>query len=220
MSVSTNTSPPRTDRRQRRSAELRERLFRAALDLFAKQGFAETTVEDITNAADVGKGTFFNYFPSKDHLLIAFGEMQLEKLRGLVAEAARTAVPMPAFLRTLGVRMTEEPARNPSIVRALLQGNLSSSPVREAMCLNHLRAHELLTRLVKLGQDRDEIRGDLTAEEIAQVFRQTVFGTLLIWSVMAEGSLAARMHAAFDLLWNGIAPRPSPDRVTPVAVTS
>jgi len=115
------------DRRQRRSTELRTRLFRAALDLFAKQGFAETTVEDITSAADVGKGTFFNYFPSKDHLLIAFGDMQLEKLQALVTEAAETDASLPAFLRTLGVRMTEEPARNPSIVRALLQGNLVQS---------------------------------------------------------------------------------------------
>src|ERR1700694_5155443 len=91
--------PIPADHRQRRRAELRERLFRAALDLFARQGFAETTVEDITNAADVGKGTFFNYFPSKDHLLIAFSEMQLQKLQGLVAEAGHTAEPMPAFLR-------------------------------------------------------------------------------------------------------------------------
>src|SRR2546422_8324892 len=60
-----------TSRRQRRSAEIRERLFRAALNLFAKKGFAETTVEDITEAADVGKGTFFNYFPSKEHILLA-----------------------------------------------------------------------------------------------------------------------------------------------------
>jgi len=209
-----------SDRRKRRSADLRERLFRSALNLFAKQGFAETTVEDITNAADIGKGTFFNYFPSKDHLLIAFSEMQLEKLRGLVTEAAESSQPMPAFLRTLGVRMTEEPARNPSIVRALLQGNLSSSPVREAMCVNHQRAHQLLTQLVKLGQERGEIRRDLTAEQIAQVFRQTVFGTLLIWSVAAEGSLATRMHATFDLLWNGIAPRPTAEFVTPGPVSS
>src|ERR1700716_1686099 len=145
-----------SDRRQRRSADIRERLFLAALDLFAQKGFAEATVEDITSAADIGKGTFFNYFPSKDHLLIAFSEMQLEKLRGLVSEAAESSQPMPAFLRTLGVRMTEEPARNPSIVRALLQGNLSSSPVREAMGVNHRRAHQLLTQLVKLGQDRGE----------------------------------------------------------------
>src|SRR6266702_91625 len=61
-------SAPNPSRRQRRSAEIRDRLFRAALNLFAKKGFAETTVEDITEAADVGKGTFFNYFPSHDHI--------------------------------------------------------------------------------------------------------------------------------------------------------
>src|SRR2546421_10207662 len=71
-------------RRQRRSAEIRERPFRAALKLFSEKGLAETAVEDITNAADVGKGTFFNYFPSKEHILIAFSEMQLAKLQQAV----------------------------------------------------------------------------------------------------------------------------------------
>ena len=123
-----------SDRRSRRSAELRERLFRAALTLFAKKGFAETTVEDITNAADVGKGTFFNYFPSKDHILLAFSEMQLAKLQSAVDEARRTSTPMPDFLRSLGQRMTEEPTRNPEIIRALLLAYISSNtPVREAM---------------------------------------------------------------------------------------
>src|SRR5579864_6532780 len=100
--------PLHSDRRQRRSAELRERIFRASLDLFAKKGLAETTVEDITNAADVGKGTFFNYFPSKEHILIAFGEMQLAKLQSAVEDFRHSKQPMPAFLRSLSVRMTEE----------------------------------------------------------------------------------------------------------------
>jgi AcrR family transcriptional regulator len=78
MSSSSSATSP--DRRQRRSSETRERLFRAALNLFAQHGFADTTVEDITNAADLGKGTFFNYFPSKEHMLLAFAEMQLSKL--------------------------------------------------------------------------------------------------------------------------------------------
>src|ERR1700687_1506495 len=93
-----------SDRRQRRSADIRERLFRAALDLFAQRGFAETTVEDITEAADVGKGTFFNYFPSKDHILLAFGEMQLRKLEAAIELARRTGEPMAGFLRSLGGR--------------------------------------------------------------------------------------------------------------------
>src|ERR1700704_4093683 len=99
------------DRRQRRSAELRERLFRAALELFGEKGFAETTVEDITDAADVGKGTFFNYFPSKDHILLAFGEMQLAKLENAIKEARHRNEPLPEFLRSLGPRMTKEPAK-------------------------------------------------------------------------------------------------------------
>src|SRR5271155_5200174 len=105
---------PALDRRQRRGAETRERLFRAALDLFAKKGFAETTVEDITEAADVGKGTFFNYFPSKDHILLAFGEMQLGKLEAAIEMARQAGTPMSDFLRGLGLRMTQEPVRNPA----------------------------------------------------------------------------------------------------------
>jgi AcrR family transcriptional regulator len=120
-------------RRQRRSSDIRERLFRAALDLFANKGFLETTVEDITEAADVGKGTFFNYFPSKDHILLAFGEMQLGKLEAAIDMARKTGEPIPDFLRSLGVRMTQEPTRNPAIVRVFLQAYLSTTPVRAAM---------------------------------------------------------------------------------------
>jgi AcrR family transcriptional regulator len=198
---------PSPDRRQRRSAEIRERLFRSALDLFAKKGFAETTVEDITNAADVGKGTFFNYFPSKDHIVLAFGEMQLGKLQEAIRVAHSTNEAMPKFLRALGARMTEEPTRNPAIVRAFLQGYLSTSPVREKMTQIQTRMHALLTQMIQLGQDRGEIRNDLPASEIAHVFRQTVFGTLLIWSLYGDNSLHPRIEAAFDVLWAGLAPR-------------
>src|SRR5215831_20310570 len=104
------SSPP-PSRRERRSAEIRERLFHSALTLFGKKGFAETTIKDITEAADVGKGTFFNYFPSKDHILLAFGEMQLGKLEDAIETARETKEPMPKFLRWLGVRMTQEPTR-------------------------------------------------------------------------------------------------------------
>lgn len=198
---------PPADRRQRRSAEIRERLFRAALALFAKKGFAETTVEDITEAADVGKGTFFNYFPSKDHILVAFGEMQLGKLEAAIAEVRRTNEPIPQFLRSLGTRMTQEPARNPEIMRALLQAYLSTTPVREAMLDLQKRVQALHTQMIQLGQEQGEIRKDLPAEEIAYAFRQTIFGTVLIWSLFGDATLHARIDSAFHLLWTGIAAR-------------
>lgn len=203
----TEYQPKSGNRRQRRSAELRERLFRAALDLFAEKGFAETTVEDITNKADVGKGTFFNYFPSKDHILIAFSDMQIAKLQQAVDSLNETNESMPAFLRRLSFTMTEESGRSPSVVRAILQANLSSSVVRSAMRVSHARAHGLLTQLVQAGQKRGELRRDISAKELAHVFRQTVFGTLLMWSVYEDGSLQERINTALNVLSTGLAPR-------------
>lgn len=206
------TSEP-ANRRERHSAERRERLFRAALDLFARKGFAETTVEDITNAADLGKGTFFNYFPSKEHILLAFGEMQLGKLKAAFEEMRAANVPVPVFLRSLGARMTQEPIRNPAIIRILLQAFLTDSAVREPMLDLQNRVIAIHTEMIRIGQNRGEIRNDLPPQVIAHVFRQTIFGTLLIWTLHADSTLLSRMADAFEVIWTGLAPRssPSPD---------
>jgi AcrR family transcriptional regulator len=91
-------APAVLSRRERRRAETRERIFRAALKRFAQRGFVATTVEDITDAADVGKGTFFNYFPSKEHVLAAFSEMQLAKLQAALSSGPTAERPLPAVL--------------------------------------------------------------------------------------------------------------------------
>ena len=197
-------------RRERQSVERRERLFRAAMELFARKGFAETTVEDITNAADLGKGTFFNYFPSKEHILLAFGEMQLAKLKAAFEEMRSANVPVPVFMRSLGARMTQEPMRNPAIIRILLQAFLTDSPVRESMLNLQNRVIAIHTEIIRIGQNRGEIRNDLPPEVIAHVFRQTIFGTLLIWTLHGDGTLLSRMEDSFEVLWSGLAPRGSP----------
>lgn len=199
-----------SSRRERHSAERRERLFRAALELFARKGFAETTVEDITNAADLGKGTFFNYFPSKEHILLAFGEMQLGKLQTAFDEMRKSNVPVPVFLRSLGPRMTQEPMRNPSIIRILLQAFLANTAVREPMLDLQRRVTAIHTEMIRMGQERGEIRDDVPPEELAHVFRQTIFGTLLIWSLYGDSTLLNRMERSFEVLWTGLAPRTEP----------
>jgi AcrR family transcriptional regulator len=206
--MSTTSLHTNPSRRERQSAERRERLFRAALELFGLKGFAETTVEDITNAADLGKGTFFNYFPSKEHILLAFGEMQLGKLQAAFDEMRSKNVPVPVFMRSLGARMTQEPIRNPAMIRILLQAFLTDdSKVREPMLELQKRVIGIHTEMIRIGQERGEIRNDLPPELIANVFRQTVFGTLLIWTLHSDSTLLSRMENAFEVLWTGLAPR-------------
>jgi hypothetical protein len=103
--------------------------------------------------------------------------------------------------------MTEEPTRNPAVMRTLLQAFLSTTPVRTAIAVLQKRAHSLHTQIIALGQDRGEIRKDLPASELAHVFRQTIFGTVLIWSLSGDASLPSRIEAAFRVLWTGLSPR-------------
>jgi len=201
------TYPASADRRSRRSAEIRERLFRAALDVFSKKGFAETTVEDITNAADVGKGTFLNYFPSTDHILLAFAEMQISRLQNAVDEARRDNTPIRQFFRSLTSLMTAEPTRHPDLIRVLLLAFLSNHDVRQAMLDLQDRVLAIHSEMIRFGQERGEIRNDLQPGAIALVFRQSIFGTLLIWSLYGDNSLPSRIESAFEVIWSGLAPR-------------
>lgn len=63
--------PGGTSRRERKKLQTREALIAAGVRLFGERGFAGTTIEDITDAADTSPRTFFRYFPSKEDLLVA-----------------------------------------------------------------------------------------------------------------------------------------------------
>lgn len=74
------TKPPETRRND---------IMNAALRLFVEQGVAATTVDHITAAAEVAKGTFYLYFTSKDELLAALGARFGQELLESIHKATR-----------------------------------------------------------------------------------------------------------------------------------
>ena len=88
----------RQTRTGRPPATSRAALEQVGFELFARQGFDRTTVDDIAAAAGIGRRTFFRYFASKNDLVWGDFEAELVKLERLLA-AADPAAPMMDALR-------------------------------------------------------------------------------------------------------------------------
>ncbi|MGA3008768.1 MAG: TetR/AcrR family transcriptional regulator [Terracidiphilus sp.] len=192
-------------RRERRAAETRLRLFRCALQLFAARGLANVTVEDITEAADVGKGTFFNYFKSKDHVLGVMAEIQLGKVREALELAEHHGQTTHAVLHHLFHRAAEEPGRSPDLARALISSFLASQAVRKVIKGNMQEGRRMIAEVVAAGQKDGEIDPRLKKEKVATQVLQTFMGTVLLWSLHEKPALDVWMEDSFQHFWRGIA---------------
>jgi AcrR family transcriptional regulator len=191
--------------RERRAAETRLRLFRCALRLFAERGLPNVTVEDITEAADVGKGTFFNYFASKEHVLGVMAEIQLGKVREALEQATAGKRSVQSVLRSLFGRVAEEPGRSPDLARALLLSFLASQFIRQQIDRSMLQGRRMVAEIVSIGQKRGEIDPTLKKERVALFLQQSVLGTLLLWSLRGEPSLQSSVDSTFQYFWRAIA---------------
>ena len=194
-------------RRERRQVQTRERLMRCALRLFAERGFADTSIEDITEAADVGKGTFFNYFPTKEHVLDAFGKSRVAKVEAALDEARSGKLSVVQAMRQLPHSSALETPMTPKLMRSNLVAALLNDSVRRNMTDNQARGRNLLGQLIAIGQKRGEIRKDVPARSVARAVQQGAFGGFLLWALDPELELATWLDTWIDLVLTGIAPR-------------
>jgi len=95
--VRSEPTPPVISRAGRRRVTSRAELEHAAFDLFGRQGFDRTTVDDIAAAAGIGRRTFFRYFPSKNDVPWGDFETELERMRARLAACQRQTPLMDAI---------------------------------------------------------------------------------------------------------------------------
>ncbi len=121
--------------RERKKDKLREALFASAIRLFEEQGFAATSIDDIANAVDVSRKTFFRYFASKEDVVVRDEARKIAIVdQALKERRAGESIPQVVG-RSLG-RLADYYASEPDVVRALYRlGN--TEPVLARRLLQH-----------------------------------------------------------------------------------
>ena len=191
-------------RRERRAAETRLRLFRCALALIAERGLPNVTVENITEAADVGKGTFFNYFQTKEHVLGVMAEIQIGKIREAASKASNGKQTIYATLRQLSQQLSEEPGRSPALARAMISSFLGSEGIRGILKRTMQEGRKTVGEMISAGQQSGEIKPFLRKEKVSLQFIQSIMGTVLLWSLHESPSLNTWIEDSFQHFWRSI----------------
>ena len=102
MMVTRKRQPKRVKTRgELRTEATREALLKAARELFAVKGLDLTTIDDITERADVGKGTFYYHFKNKNGLLTELIRNMLQDLKSAIDASCEGVSDLEQFLDLL-----------------------------------------------------------------------------------------------------------------------
>lgn len=191
-------------KREEKKKLTRQAITDAALKLFSEQGYEATKVEDIAKLAGVSKGTFFNYFPTKEAVIENYERFTLyseaDKLKNITAPVA------PKLLAAL-IEIVHKMNYTRPLRRSTLQATLSSTKNLEDHFENMSNLRYLLIPIFELGQAHGEFTQKLPAETLADLTIQMFIGVLTHWCLgCGDDDIMAQLMLSFNVFFKGISP--------------
>ena len=163
-------------------SSVRGKIIEAGLEVMYAQGFNGCSVQDITEAAGVPKGSFYNHFKSKEALAVevlgayrGFGDLDL------LLDRTRTPIER---LRSY-FENASQPFKSTGFNRGCLMGNLgaeladSSESVRKALALRFDNWHHAIAELLREGQSTGDVNMAVDADRLARFLVSAWEGALI-----------------------------------------
>jgi mycofactocin system transcriptional regulator len=175
-------------------------ITRVALDLFARNGFEETTVEDIAAELGINRRTLFRYFSSKNDMVWGDFDWVLDRLRAHLAETTPDEPLMAAIARAAVASNHYEPEQQPELrIRMTL---ITTVPALQAhSMLRYAAWRGVIAEFVaeRLGQEPD----DLVPQTIGHAALGTSMAAFVRWVHSPGEDLDENLRRAYDLLATG-----------------
>ena len=208
MAESTTTSAP--SRRQTNKSRTKRELQQAALKLFAKQGYDETTTEEIAEQAHVSPRTFFRYFSTKESVLFVGEEGWVERLTStfLSQPAALSDIEaLTAALVALASGFTESRKSQLLYEKAVR----TSATLRGRVHEHQLHDISMLAAAIATRRKLSEVdESCILAASIALITHRRALDRWLAGPASADPCAAIRYH--FDLLGDLLEPKRTASR--------
>ena len=156
--------------REQKKQQTRQSVLANSARLFAAQGFADTSMEQIAAAAMVSRTTLFNYFSSKDAIVLelasAFEDTYPDTVRRICAQPGSTEQRIRAAFAAAARYFTRHRALNSVIYLELTRIRSTRTDLNNAATQGY---RDAFVTLLEAGIQQGDVRTDIDAEIIADV---------------------------------------------------
>ncbi len=190
-------------RRQVQRDTRRTRIRDAAFELFERQGFEATTIDQIAALADVGKGTFFNYFPTKQNVLTDYyTRLSAEFIS--IAENIKTGNAQKRFAKLF--EAMEKMLHREGKVVDVLYPEVFKQPKLIALDENiEERVSAIYAGWLETDKSKERVRNDLDTPLAVRLIFDIWSATLRAWIESDKSfSLAQELNLKFEILFIGL----------------
>ena len=184
------TSPPfakskskrkRVSRRETKKRELREAIYETAMTLFLQKGFDNVTIEDITHQIEIAKGTFFNYFPNKESILLYFMRRHLDEVKDQIPRVIKEAKTTQQKLHCLFSILAKMVVTNEPLVKWVLLESLRLRVYKKEKKEVSRKILQNVVEIIREGQESGEIKKNMNPEKIAKILESIFFFSAIRW---------------------------------------
>lgn len=200
--MSASTESRDLNRRERKYLETHDKLYEAAVSLFAEKGYAETSVEEIAERADVARATAFNHFAKKSDYIEEWGARRRVHTESVVKAEALEERGFAALLERYLCELAESHASQRELSGRVLGGWVQSGGwLNDEPYLADMIAAHVVT-----AQERGEVSKDLDPEIVGHICRDIYFGVIFTWLRGPEEpfDLIARMRSSVRMFLSGV----------------
>jgi TetR/AcrR family fatty acid metabolism transcriptional regulator len=189
----------------------RQRILRAAIEVFARKGYFAARMTDVATAADVADGTLYLYFEGKEHLLISiFDDIMKRFVERLRVETAELSDPIEK-LRTVVRIHLEVLGRDRSLAHVLQIETRHSRRFMNLFTRGRLGEYlELVREIIEEGQRAGSFRRDISSGLAINFVFGAVDEAVTSWLLAEQpGDLLRHQRPLVRLLTHGMAEPPT-----------
>lgn len=195
-------------RRERRKQEVHDRIVAAAVNLFGRRGLDATTVDQITDAADVAQKTFFNHFATKQDLIRELAEWRVDRMHEVLEEQRKIPGTTGEKLERIFVRYADEVEELGRLARELVVEIIRLSPPDGSGIESPRDMHGTFGPLLQDGREAGDVRTDLDLEFLTEMTVGAFSAVMLNWVSMRDYPLRDRFRTTAAFLAEALAARP------------